>query len=604
MRSLRFTKIPMITSVALILLLAVASGTLGVAAKAELETGTIMIDETVQLTIAVTGTFAANQPRVVTPEGLSLRFVGQSSENQWINGRSASQVSFQYLITAVKPGQYKLGPFQVTVDGKEFATNSVTLQVRSEGSNTGVRSNSAVKSDEPLLLEIQPAKSRAFLGERLPVTIRLYVKDIQLNDLSYPVLNQSEFVTAKMAKPVSQRTVRNGQTYQLVEFTTTMIPVKTGAFNLGPATVDCEVLVPVRSRDPFLDDFFNDYQKQTIRVKSKAVRFTALDIPGAKPADFTGGIGQFKLSVSATPQQVAEGDPVTVKLTLTGAGNFDSIGPPVLPGQNGFKVYAPQRKSSSGNPSQSNQVLFEQVLIPLDAKLKQLPSYSLSFFNPATQRFERITSPALPLAVKANPNFHAEQPTGQTGQVPATGQDLVYIKENLGKLRTAQYSLADQPWFWWLQLLPLLALAGASVFRRLQRRLQADTPVARSLRANQQATRQLQQVQELVASQNYAGLLDRLSGILREFLGEKYQLPPAGITGAIVAELAEQEAPGEILPLIKEFFDQYDFYRFTGAKLHDGAARRLCETVQAIVKGLENHPGSDRQSQAGLGRVV
>ncbi len=604
MRSLRLLKFSVMLSIVLILSLAITSGALGVAAKAELEAETMTIDETVQLTIAVTGAFSANQPRVITPDSLSLRFVGQSSENQWINGRSSSLVSFQYLITAVKPGQYKLGPFQVTVNGKEFTTNSVTLQVRSEDSSTGARSNSVVKSDEPLLLEIRPAKSRAFLGERLPVTIRLYVKDIQLNDLSYPVLNQPEFVTAKMAKPVTQRTVRNGQTYQIVEFTTTIIPVKTGTFSLGPATVDCEVLVPVHSRDPFLDDFFNDYQKQTIRVKSKSLQFTALDIPGAKPADFTGGVGQFKLSVSATPQQVAQGDPVTVKLTLTGAGNFDTMGPPVLSGQNGFKVYAPQRKNGSSANSQNNQVLFEQVLIPLDAKLKQLPSYSLSFFNPATQRFERVTSPALSLAVKANPNFHADQSIGQISQSPATGQDLVYIKENLGNLRKAQQSLADQPWFWWLQLLPLLALAGAIAFRRIQRRLQSDTPAARSVRANQQATRQLQQIQELIANQNYAGLLDRLSGILREFLGEKYQLPPAGITGAVVAELADQEVPTETLSLIKEFFDQYDFYRFTGAKLQSDAARRLCETIQTIVKGLENHQGSDRQSQTGLRRVV
>ena len=42
----------------------------------------------------------------------------------------------------------------------------------------------------------------------------------------------------------------------------------------------------------------------------------------------------------------------------------------------------------------------------------------------------------------------------------------------------------------------------------------------------------------------------------------------------------------EILQEIKEFFEQYDYYRFTGSKIDSAEAKLLWERVNRVIKTL------------------
>jgi hypothetical protein len=573
---------------ALIMLLAVSSLTLAVSAEATVDSSELAVGESVQLSITIDGSSTAERPDISGVDGLEIDYLGPSTQIQIINGKYSSTVTHNFTVTAFKPGQYRLGPFRVRAGNQQLTTNAIELTVNNGGAGgaqSGTDRGSA--APEQIFLEMQPAKTRGYLGEQIPLKLRLFLRDLRVDDLSYPVLNQAEALIAKFEKPVQKKTVLNGLSYQVVEFSTHITPVKSGNFTLGPAAIDCSILVKRRSRDPFFDDFFNDYQKQTIQVKSKKVNFAALELPPGKPAGFSGGVGQFQLQAEASSTEVLQGDPFTVKLTVTGSGNLDSIGPPVLQNATGFKVYNPQKKTPAAKDGPINQAVFEQVLIPTDARVRQLGPFRLSYFDPRSGRYEQSVSRAIPLTVKPNPTYQSGQVSGPSTGGETIGRDLLFIKSDPGRLRAKTGRIHQQAWFWLLQAVPLLALLAAFGYRRRQNRLSADTPRARALRAAGLAWKRLHEAQRLLETGQHERLIDLLHSTIREYLGSRFGIPAAGITGTVVTVLEGHHLEPETLTRIKQFFDDYDALRFTGAGANATAARRLHELASAIVHELE-----------------
>jgi hypothetical protein len=59
-------------------------------------------------------------------------------------------------------------------------------------------------------------------------------------------------------------------------------------------------------------------------LTSEADAESVLPLPSAnRPVDFSGALGQFTIAAEASPDHVTAGDPITLRLTVTGEGNFD-----------------------------------------------------------------------------------------------------------------------------------------------------------------------------------------------------------------------------------------------------------------------------------------
>jgi hypothetical protein len=562
------------------------------AVTATIDSNRITVGDTVQLTITVNGAASPSGPEMPDVKGLQVENAGKSTQVQVINGRFSSSTAFTYLITALNPGVYKLGPFAVRAGNKTVQTNLINLKV--EDSDPG-GNNVAAAPDSPqygdrLYLEVKLPRRRIYLGEKIPINIRLYIRDdIEISDVTYPSLDQPMVTLERMGKPAQRDQIINGVSYKVVDFAATLSGVKTGKIALGPFILNCNVISQGNSGDSLIGQFFSDYVKEPVRLKSNRVPLEILTLPlTGQPADFSGGIGRFKVSVSGGPQNVDQGDPVTVKLTVTGEGNLQNIAAPHLVGGSGFKVYPAQRKSSD-----DGQVVFEQVLIPLDPKVKQVGPYALNYFDSATGSYQKELTGTFPLNVKLSPNFKADD-YGDAA-LPAGGEqlgkDLVFIKTAPGRMQMIGRPLSRQIRFWLLQLIPLLGLAGAAGFQKYRLSLRADTPKARSVRAHHRALRGITGCRELLARSRPAEVLEQLHTTLRDYLGLKYNLNTAGMTGTVVEDLAALNRPPELRQQIKDFFDRYDFYRFTGAQMRQDDAAQLIDLTEEIIK--EDNGGHD-----------
>lgn len=571
-----------------ILLLGFTNNCQALTAKLVLSPEEIALGETTQLTLSVTGANNA-RPQIEEPAGLKFYQQGSSTRINVINGRFSASSVYTYQITGNQVGQYQLGPFQVTAGGKTCTTNVVTLQVTKNSTKlpTNIPDNNSSNNTNPapLFLKLQLESTRFYVKEAIPLKVYLYIReDTQVeNNINYPKIKLPSFAVHKAGKVTTKEVLVQGVAYTVVEFPYLVSTYKDGEFALGPFELSCNLLLGGRT-GTLLDEFWPSYEKKRVTLKSNPVTVTVLPLPKAgKPQNFSGGVGQFQLDTSASSQKpILQGDPLSIKIVVSGKGNFDSINAPSLKNTGNLKVYPAERKQIAGD----NKVVFEQVVIPLDPKITKIGPYYFSYFDTNTQTYQILKSNNIKISIKPDPHF-PKQGTSQNNENQATvdvlGKDILFIKETPGNLKLKSDYIYHQFWFWLINLIPLLILLGLLVYQHYQKLMTSDTSWSRTTRANQNAQRKLSSVKKLLKEEHYAQIPEELQRIVKEFLGEKYKLKAAGITGSVITKLEKEQLDKELLTLIKQFFERYDYYSFTGSQVTATTATELFQLAEKIL---------------------
>jgi hypothetical protein len=341
---------------------------------------------------------------------------------------------------------------------------------------------------------------------------------------------------------------------------------------LGPITQNCYLTLVGTSK------------RRTLEVTSQRIPVKVIELPNHnKSVNFSGGVGEFQLNVSAAPHKILQGEPLTIRMTVSGEGNLQGVSAPILQNSPGLKIYPALKNAELSTSNGSwDKTTFEQTVIPLDRTLKQIGPFIFTYFDPNAEKYLQLSSRAISISVKLNPRFKNDQ--GLADQTSLTS--LAPIKKGLGELRLQGRLLLDQPWFWLWQLLPILILTGAVLYRQHLELIQSDSPRARVIRSANIAKQQLAAAQIISDEGRYEDLLEQLHLTLREYLGERFNLPVAGMTGSVVNVLAGQDLSTEILLKIQQFFDQYDMHRFAKTKFSQDEALSIWNEINEIISIL------------------
>ncbi len=543
----------------LLMVCGMSSPALAATFTAALDRDTITVGESATLSLKFEGGIPADVPKVPNVAGLSLANNGQSSQFTFVNGQSSSIVAYNYLVRATQPGEYTIPAISASVEGKTLTSQPLKLKV--------VKVSEATPESEIIgknaFLKLVAPKNELYLGEVLPLEIRLYARQGRWKQ--HPQLSQEGFTVGNTVQQPVTKSLINNLYYNLLVYKTFVIPAKTGKLTLGPATMLLAVPHPNARVTPFGEII--DWMDANLATDPLTIDVRPLPTNNVPP-DFNGAVGTYSLEAAVATNAVTVGDPITVTVRIKGRGPIDSLTLPSVDQWHDFKIYPPITKVETTDPFGLEGVkTFEQAVIPETIEVKELPPITFSFFDPGQNGYRTVTRPATPIIVRPG-NAAPAQPTvvattSQSQSEPALATDIVHIKPRVGALAHIRPPLIQQTWFVALQGVPLLAWLTAFIWRRREESL-ANNPRLRRRRQVAQTVREgLAELRRLAAANQSEAFFATVFRLLQEQLGERLDLPASAITEAVVEDrLRPRGVSAQTLAALQELFQACNQARY------------------------------------------
>jgi hypothetical protein len=584
---------------------------------ATLDPKEISLGDTAQLTVTVSG--AQDQPTTPSVDGLDITPVGQSTQIEIINGSMTANSSSTFAVTPRHSGTFTIPAIRAGA----VASQPITLRVLAgSGGMAASPAPNAPSSSGPVVLpppaltapsapdatpapegrfgsiQITLPKKEFYVGELVPVEIKALIPDdLQANVSDLPQFTSDGFtLNALGAKPEQTNQVINGRSYTVLSWHSALTAIKSGEFPFSlqmPLTVVMPQQMPQADDDDSFDNFFKNAfaafgTKKNVTIRSAEQTLKILPLPQAdRPADFGGAVGQFEVEASATPTRVSVGDPITLRLKISGHGNFDRVSTDMLSGDAQWKTYSPK---SHFEPADSvgyqGEKTFEQPIIPNDASASTIPGVSFSFFDPEKRQYATRTTAPLAVTISGSPLTPATAVAStsantQSAPPPApaspSASDLAPNKVDPGAFVASLRPIYLNPLFLAGQAVPLVALLGGLLF--LRRREHASHPDRVLAAVMDKAVRQqIQAMDEAMRKNQTDAFFIHARTAFQMRLGPQLHLRPEAVT------LADVEARlGDPGATIRPVFEMADQARYSD--LHFEASD-LQQWRQAIVNEL------------------
>jgi hypothetical protein len=347
-----------------------------------------------------------------------------------------------------------------------------------------------------------------------------------------------------------------------------LFPQKSGTLTISPCTMEVGIVqrVQTRSRNIF-DDFFGGTQVQTVprEVKSYPVNITVLPLPEGKPTSFSNAVGQLKFDTSLDKTEVKANDPITLKVVISGTGNVKFADAPKVNFPPDFEVFDPKVNTHLNTTATSGSKTFEYVIVPRHGGTYKLPAIEFSFFDPQTKQYKSLTSEEYTITVEKGEDQSASTViSGITREdVKFLGEDVHYIKHNIGKLRkkgdlffgTWQFLL----WF----IIPLLSFVTIVYFRRKYIRKYSDLAFVKNKHANRYASKRLKKALTFMNSGQQTPMYEELSRALWGYIGDKLNIPVADLSKDTGKQMMQQyKVPASLIEEFIGVIDDCEFARY------------------------------------------
>jgi hypothetical protein len=582
----------------------VAAGTPSAAVPsvdATIEPAQIEVGESARLTIYTSGGGTLSVPLPVV-SGLEFRVVGQSRQIQMINGRTIESTSTIIRVTPDQAGVF-------TIPGLTPTSPPLVLRVNpSSGGGSSRFGNGASPSQTPPLpgaplpngihltpdgsafVHLEMPKHEIYVGESVPVEIQVGMRDgfvASINGL--PKLNSGDFTLNNLShQPERAPKTIDGKAFTVYTWRSLLAAVKPGTYTLAFET---PLTVRVRTRpqrdsmlddllgDPFLQNFFGATIPKDITVSSPEAAIKVLPLPTeGRPPDFGGAVGTFKISTDISSAKNTAGDPLTLRMHVHGAGNFDRVESSMLGGDAKWKTYEPKATFNSTDPvGYRGEKVFEQPLIASQPGTQTIPALNFSYFDPGARRYETARSVPLTVTVAPPADSAANEPppsaAGAAADEAHSGlrPDHTVTEARVDSLTPPYF----QPRFVGLSSALALLFGSGWVALRRRERDALDTQRQRE-RARAELTQTLlEKMRTAAAAGDAAVFLNSARAALQQTLGARWQVAPEEISEALIDERIEDTDRDDI----RQIFALADEANYSGDDLKAADFERWTQIV-------------------------
>lgn len=522
--------------------------------------------------------------------GIEVQGAGTEQSITINNGVQSIATTIKYTLVPKQAGRTTIGPF--TYDdghGKRYDLPAISFEVVAGAAATGG------STPDLLFAKLEPATTNLYVQQVFDLMLRVYASTrLNVHSLQ-PIQNlpaQGLIVKQPRQLDTTQEAI-NGEVYNVYRFALKAQAITAGRYEFNPAQ-RAEVISQRRQqRSDFFDSFFNRVQTEGRDIRIEPVALVIQDLPAqGRPASFAGAVGQFTFEMTARPQELAAGDPVTLNFRVAGRGNVESVQMPALQLGELFKTYDAKLLSQNYDENASaGEKTFEQVVIPRSADVKQIPQLIFSWFDPEKRSYESITRGPFALAVRPAPKEQQSLIVEHTTASPdgekkteLLGTDIIYLKPAPKTFTRA----GTTPWHRTTgvlaaQAVPALAVVATLLLVRRREKVTGDIARSRRLLAPKSARAGVERARAALAANDARQFHDALWEAMSSYFGHRLNLLPGDVTPQRIDDaFARAKVDGPQRRWIEEFFAVCESARYGGVAGLDAA------TASKQIAGLED----------------
>lgn len=537
----------------------------------------------------------------------------QQSSVQIINGRttSNSSITFTYILMASTEGNYTIPGASINADGNQMVSNSVHIKVlpadhkgnsssssssRQSGAPSRASSGSSISSQD-LFITASANKVNVYEQEAFLLTYKIYTlvdlrgfDNVKLPDFKGFHSQETELPTNRKWS-LEHYKGRNYQTTIFRQFV--LFPQQSGKLTIDAARFDASIAKANQSVDPF-DAFFNGGSNYVEVKKTLITPTLTIDVKPlpAKPADFSGGVGEFNITSSINNKDVKTNDAVTVKLVISGTGNLKLISNPEIKFPDNFEVYDPKvdNKFRLINAGISGSKIIEYLAIPRDAGNYKIPGVKFVYFDIKSHSYKTLTTEEYNLRVEKGAG-NADQAIANFSNkedLKVLNEDIRFIKQNNVTLNPKGHFFFNSLSYWLFYIIPTIIFIILFIAYRKQISANANISKMRTKKANKVAIKRMKLAGKLLSENKKDKFYDEVLKALWGYISDKLNIPVSRLSKDNVEE--ELNKYGVNNTLIKDFISALDTCEF--ARFAPGDENQAMDHVYSlaleVISKMEN----------------
>ncbi len=582
-----------------------------VSVRATIEPTSVAVGEQAVLKIEVRGKFrSSGQPELPPLDDFDVFQAGTSQNFSIVNGQMSSSVTYTFVLSPRREGQYKIEPIHFTAGNKQFTANPVTLDVvaasnavpppSAQAPPGGTPPGDLPDEDQSIFVSASVDADTVYVNQQVTWTLGYYAdgRVELLRSPNYSPPTAEGFWVEDLPPQKKYYTTLHGRQYLVSEIKRGFFPTAPGTYTIGEARVD--IVVDDFSGRGSINDFFNRGLGggfgQAKSLQTRPIKIVVRPLPArGRPADFKGAVaGDLDVSITADKQVAQVGEPINVTVTMSGTGNMRTLSPPKLDGLKEFKVYESGSSTDSFKKDYvvSGRRKFDFVLVPEAEGRFTVPPVTIPYFDPARGTYAVAASASIPVEVKPGTSEDGRKLVyaGGGDDFHVINKDIRYIHAPPASLAPAGRSFYQNRWFLALQALPVLAVGASLVVERKRRRYRQDVRFARASRALKDAERRLGDAERAFRRDGAADAFGMVHAAVFGYFADRMNVPVAGLTGGAIDEyLRARSIDDDVAAAVARTIAACDAARYAaGASGGDGAtvARGAREALAAVEKAV------------------
>ncbi len=527
----------------------------------------------------------------------------EMSSYQIINGKSSgsSSVTFTYTCIIDKAGTVNIPPASIKIGGMTYKTNSVTIHAsgstRHSSSNSSLHnsqneqvsapsSNGRITSKD-LFITVSANKTKVYEQEPIVLTYKIYTR-VNLTQLTGKMPDLKGFLIQEVPLPKNKTfSVENykGENYQTTKWCQyVMFPQQTGKLEIPSIKFDGVIAVANSNIDPF-DAFFNgnsNFAEVNKSIIAPSISINVEKLPTPKPADFSGGVGDFNISAAILTAKPRTNENLAVRLTVKGVGNMKLITAPKLNLGSDFEVFPAKLtdKTSLTANGMSGTVYYDYVVVPHQKGNYTLPAIKLVYFNTATDSYNTASTSPI--------SFRVEQGVNQ----PSEDEEL--LRRDINDIHRGKYStpstfftLGNGGYYACYFALALIFVLVFVVLKRSEK-FQSNTALRMQKSAKRTANKHLRKAEKLMREGNSVAFYDALANALLSYASHRFLIPMSEFkTEEIAAELQKHGVDQMLADEFADLMKQCEFARYAPGNPQENM-ENLYERSAKVVAKIEN----------------